>query len=101
MIIRIFRVRIREGCQAEFKRLVQEQSIPWLRESDGMLGCIPGEPFGPDRREFLMVSMWRDLDSLKAFAGANWDDPLVTRDEAPLVESMTAEHFLGFDAASE
>ena len=101
MIIRVFRVRIREGFQAEFKRLVQEQSIPWLKKSDGMLGCIPGEPFGPDKQEFLMISMWRDLESLRAFAGENWDDPVVTADEAPLVDAMSAEHFLGFDVTTE
>jgi quinol monooxygenase YgiN len=97
MIIRVFRVKIRKGRLADFKRLVQKQSIPWLNSSDGMLGCIPGEPLDEDKRNFIMVSMWRDLDSLKKFAGKDWANPVVTGDEAPLVENMSAEHFLRFD----
>ena len=97
MIIRVFRVKIRKGRLADFKRLVQKQSIPWLNSSDGMLGCIPGEPIDEDEREFVMVSMWRDLNSLKKFAGKDWASPVVTEDEAPLVENMSAEHFLRFD----
>ena len=43
MIIRIFRAKIRKGQVSEFKRMVQEQSVPWLEKSDGLLGYFPGE----------------------------------------------------------
>ena len=99
MIVRIFRAKIREDKVAEFKRMVQGQSIPWLEKSDGMLGYFPGEPFGENSREFVMVTLWRDLDSLQAFAGDDWATPVVTEDEAPLVEAMFADHYLGFDKA--
>jgi hypothetical protein len=88
---------IREGRVSDFKRMVQEQSIPWLEKSEGMLGYIPGEPLGDNEREFLMVTFWRDMDSLKAFAGMDWDKPVVTEDEAPLVEAMYADHYLKFN----
>ena len=99
MIVRIFRAKIREDKVAEFKRMVQEQSIPWLEKSDGMLGYFPGEPFGENSREFVMVTLWRDLESLQAFAGDDWATPVVTEDEAPLVEAMFTDHYLGFDKA--
>ena len=41
-------------------------------------------------------ALWRDLESLRAFSGKNWDAPAVTADEAPLVEAMYAEHYLKF-----
>ena len=44
--------------------MVQEQSVPWLEKSDGMLGYFPGEPFDEDAREFVMITLWRDLDQL-------------------------------------
>ena len=97
MIVRIFRAKIRKGQVCEFKRMVQEQSIPWLENAEGMLGYFPGEPFGDDESEFVMVTLWRDQESLRAFAGADWDNPVVTEDEAPLVEAMFADHYLGFD----
>ncbi len=77
--------------------MVQEQSVPWLQKSDGMLGYFPGEPFDEDAREFVMITLWRDLDALKAFTGTDWNNPVVTDDEALLVEAMFADHYLKFD----
>jgi quinol monooxygenase YgiN len=96
MIIRVFRAEIRKGRVSDFKKMVKEQSIPWLEKSDGMLGYFPGAPLGENDQEFLMVSLWRDLDSLKAFAGSDWNHPVVTEEEAPLVATMIADHYLGF-----
>ena len=97
MIVRIFRAKIRKNQISKFKRMVQEQSIPWLESSDGMLGYFPAEPFGENEQEFVMIALWRNLDSLKTFAGSDWDNPVVTEDEAPLVEAMFVEHYLRFD----
>ncbi len=97
MIIRIFRAKIRKDQASKFKQMVQDQSIPWLESSEGMLGYFPGEPFGENTREFVMITLWRDLDALKAFASTDWDNPVVTEDEAPLVEAMFADHYLRFD----
>ncbi len=97
MIVRIFRAKIRKNQISKFKRMVQEQSIPWLESSEGMLGYFPAEPFGENEQEFVMITLWRDLDSLKAFSGSDWDNPVVTNDEALLVEAMFADHYLRFD----
>ncbi len=97
MIVRVFRAVIYEDRIAEFKQLVREQSIPWLEKSDGMLGYFPGEPYGSNKREFTMITLWRDIDALEAFAGKDWDNPVVTDDEAPLVEAMFADHYCRFD----
>jgi hypothetical protein len=78
-----------------FQALVQEQAIPWRARLDGRLGYFAGEPLVPDTREFMMISLWRDLPSLAAFVGENWQPPVVTTDEAPLIEAMTADHYLG------
>ena len=97
MIIRVFRARIRQAKVAEFKRLVQEQSIPWLTSTNGLLAYFAGEPLDDDEREFVMVTLWRDLESLQGFVGENWKTPVVTLDETPLVEEMVAHHYLKFD----
>ena len=97
MIIRVFRAKIRKGQVTSFKRMVQTQSIPWLESSAGMLGYLPGEPIDESAREFVMITQWRDQEALEAFAGSDWENPVVTEDEAPLVESMSADHYIGFD----
>ena len=97
MIVRVFRARIRQGQLDEFKKLVREQSIPWLERTDGMLGYYAGEPLEEAEREFVMVTLLRDLEALQAFVGADWKTPVVTPDEAPLVEEMVAHHYTHFD----
>ena len=97
MIVRIFRAKIREDQISNFKRMVQEQSIPWLESADGMLGYFAAEPFGDNVQEFVMITLWKNLESLKAFTGSDWDNPVVTEDEAPLVVEMAADHYLRFD----
>jgi len=44
-----------------------------------------------------MVTLWRDLDALEAFAGTDWENPIVTEDEEPLVEAMFADHYRRYD----
>ena len=97
MILRVFRAVIHKNRTEEFKRMVRDQSIPWLENSDGMLGYFPGEPFGSNECEFTMITLWRDIEALEAFAGKEWDNPVVTADEAPLVEAMYADHYRRFD----
>jgi quinol monooxygenase YgiN len=97
MIIRVFRAKIKPGKIEDFKQLVQTQSIPWLMASEGMLGYFAGEPLDRDGTEFVMVTLWRDLDSLQRFVGGNWQTPMVTPDEAPLVDEMLAYHYSRFD----
>ncbi len=97
MIIRVFRARIREGHVADFKAMVREQSIPWLRRTSGMLGYFAGEPLDDNSREFVMVTLWRDVEALKRFVGERWETPVVTDDEMPLVEEMFAHHYARFE----
>ena len=97
VIIRVFRARIRKGRVPDFMRMVREQSIPWLDRTSGMLGYFAGAPLDAESREFLMVTLWRDLQALKGFVGERWQTPVVTEDEAPLVEEMFAHHYARFD----
>jgi len=101
MIIRVFQAKIRLDKLAEFKRMMQEQSIPGLTSAEGMLGYFPGEPFSHDRREFVMVTLWRDIESLKKFTGENWKTPVITSDETPLIEEMVVYHYQHFQTVIE
>ena len=97
MILRVFKAVVHKERIADFKKLVQDQSIPWLRASEGMLRCMPGAPLDENKKEFTMVSLWRDLDSVKTFCGEEWDRAVITPDEEPLVERMSVEHYRYFE----
>jgi hypothetical protein len=64
-----------------------------------MLGYFPGEPLSESSTEFVMVTLWRDVAALKEFAGEQWETPVVTEREAPLVEEMFAHHYIRFGQA--
>ena len=97
MILRVFRAKVRKGKEEEFRKKVREQSLPRLRGQDGMANCFPGAPLSESDSEFIMVTLWRDLEALKTFLGENWDKPLVAPDEAPLIEEMSVQHYQFFD----
>ena len=96
MILRVFRAKIHEGQVENFERMVREQSIPWLNGSEGLLAWFPGKPIDESSREFAMVTLWQDLSSVEKFTGRDWKNPVVTADEAPLVEEMHAHHYVVF-----
>lgn len=99
MVIRVFHAKIRAGKVSEFKRMWQEESIPQLMSSDGLIAYFAGEPLDPQGREFAMVTLWRDEQALQAIVGEKWREPVVTADEAPLIEEMAVQHYLRFESS--
>ncbi|WP_082616209.1 antibiotic biosynthesis monooxygenase [Ensifer sp. Root278] len=72
MIVRIFRVRVLPGRLADWKNKVEGISIPWLRQQEGLIAFYPGKPIDPRDREFWMISIWKDVESIKKAAGHEW-----------------------------
>ncbi len=104
MIIRVFRARIRQGRQAEFEALLGEVSIPLVLRQDGLIACHTGRPVGSNQDEFTMVSLWRDVDALRAFVGEAWEQPVIPDErEAAIIADAVVHHYeafgLGRDAA--
>jgi quinol monooxygenase YgiN len=95
VIVRIFKALVINGELERWQQQVEDYSIPWLEAQEGMLACYPGKPLG-DEREFVMVSLWRDLDSLRAAVGDNWTEVALFEDEASLVESVAVDHYESF-----
>ena len=79
MILRVFRARIKQGCQAEWVALVKEHSFPLLTGVPGLLGFFAGNAFDSDSRDYIMTSVWADLESLKTWAGADWHQAIFLR----------------------
>jgi transposase/quinol monooxygenase YgiN len=93
MILRVFRARLKPGARQAFEKLVNDVSIPLLRAQSGMVTLHVGRPLPEYPDEFVLVSVWTDLDSLKAFAGEAWDQPLITPGEAVLIQESTVQHY--------
>ncbi len=99
MIVRVFRARVRSGKEAEFESMVRSLSIPLVRKQTGLVAFYSGRPTGASTDEFVMVSIWRDLASLKAFAGPEWESAVIPEDERPLLRQTFVHHYEVIDSA--
>lgn len=93
MIIRIFQVLVREGKEKEFGDFFHNTAIPLMKGTDGIVQVLPGAPRADSPREFSFVMIWRDLASLKAFVGEDYQSPHIDPAEAELVEARTIKHY--------
>lgn len=93
MIVRIFQVVTRLGKEEEFRKFFHETAIPLMRATDGLVQVLPCGARPDSPREFSFVMVWDCLESLKAFAGEDYQSPYIDPAEAELVESRTIKHY--------
>ena len=98
MIVRVFRVWIKEGRAGDWQRMVEEHSIPWMKAQPGCVAFYPGKPLEPDGLEFSMTSLWTDTDAIKAAVGENWAKAILFGGEALLAERVEMHHYEVFGA---
>lgn len=77
MIIRIYRVQINPGYREEFEKKFSEVAEQFVAGREGLVSLTIGKPtqFAPDT--YVMISNWKDVDSVKSFAGPNWGEPII------------------------
>jgi transposase/quinol monooxygenase YgiN len=94
MIIRVFRAQLKPGARGTYERLCREFTAPLMRAQPGCLTTRTGEqsPSAPDI--FVFLSVWTDLDSLRAFVGENWQACIILPGEADLLEEVNVEHYV-------
>jgi heme-degrading monooxygenase HmoA len=99
VIVRVFRARVRPGSTADFEATVRRHSIPLVEAADGLVSWWAGRPLG-ETGEFVMVTVWRDLESLQEFAGPDWQrDGVIPADELPLLDETVLHHYELIDSS--
>jgi len=93
MILRVYHARVHPGQEAEFERLVKVDAVPLMESQPGFLGLHLGRELN-GAPEFVLISLWRDLGALKAFAGADWQQPVVLHPDADVLQKTWVEHFI-------
>jgi quinol monooxygenase YgiN len=99
MIVRVFRVWIKKGHAAEWQRMVEEHSIPWMKQQEGCVAFFPGKPLEPEVLEFSMTSVWKDVDAIRTSVGESWRDAILFGDEAKIAEHVEMHHYEVFGDA--
>ena len=93
MILRQFRVTIHEGMKGEFERVFHDEILPLVKQQEGLEWVAAGRPWKSEPNVFCMTMLWRDLESIKGFAGSNWQESRIEPSEAHLIKSTELEHF--------
>lgn len=93
MIVRVFRVTVHEGKEAEFGDFFKNTALPLVQSQPGIVSVTAGLPRPETPNEFCMVMVWRDVEALKAFAGEDWRKPHIHPDEADTVRDRSLHHY--------
>ena len=93
MIIRVFRARVHDGRQADFERFFLDTAVPHVRKQSGLLSLSIGRPGSSTPDEFVMIMKWKDLDSVKQFAGADWESAVILEEERHLIREVSVHHY--------
>ncbi len=93
MLIRVFYARLKTGRRAAYERLCQEVSVPLMRAQSGCLTTHIAPLRADLSDDFIFVSLWKDLASLRAFVGEEWQQASILPGEADLLERVRVEHY--------
>ena len=93
MIIRVFRPTIRPGKESEFESFLRDEAIPLVSRQSGLVAQYVGKPCDSSSTEFLYVTVWNDVESIRAFAGERWQEAVITPDEEHLLKDTWIGHY--------
>jgi heme-degrading monooxygenase HmoA len=87
LIVRVARYRVKRGREKEWEKLMVDRGIPMLKSQRGIMVVYIGRAIEPERsHQYITVTVWRNLDDVKAFAGADWNRVVVMPDEAAMLD---------------
>ena len=95
MIIRVFRTKVKPGTHKQYEALIRERVVPLMQQAPGLVSLHAGFPIDDPPDEFLLMSVWQDLASMRAFVGPRWRDALALPGEEHLVLHSIVDHYEG------
>ena len=93
MIIRVFRPTIHPGKEGEFEAFLRETAVPLVSQQSGLVAQHVGRPREPSSTEYLYVTVWDEVESIRAFAGEGWQEAVITSDEEHLLKDTWIGHY--------
>ena len=93
MIIRVFRPTIHPGKESDFEAFLRDTAIPLVSRQRGLVAQHVGKSGDPWSTEYVYVTVWEDVDSIRAFAGEGWQEAVITPDEEHLLSDTWIAHY--------
>jgi heme-degrading monooxygenase HmoA len=64
-----------------------------LTVQKGLIAHHVGLPFETDGREFVYVTIWEDVASIRSFAGDDWQAAVIDPSEEHMLEETSIAHY--------
>jgi heme-degrading monooxygenase HmoA len=93
VIIRVFRPTIHAGKEAEFESFLRDTAIPLVSQQEGVVAQHVGRPRDSSSTEFVYVTVWEDMESIRAFAGERWQEAVIAPEEEHLLKDTWIGHY--------
>lgn len=93
MIIRVFKPTIQAGKEAEFEAFIRDIAVPLVSRQAGLMAQHVGRSRDPSSNEYLYITVWEDIESIRAFAGERWQEAVITPDEEHLLKETWIGHY--------
>jgi heme-degrading monooxygenase HmoA len=93
VIIRVFRPTIQPGKEREFESFLRDTAIPLVSRQAGLVAQHVGRPHDPSGAEYVYVTVWSDVESIRAFAGERWQEAVVAPGEEHLLRETWIGHY--------
>ncbi|MEL7536241.1 MAG: antibiotic biosynthesis monooxygenase [Pseudomonadota bacterium] len=91
-ILRVFEVRAKPGNGEALKRKLSDTSVTVVDGKPGNLGYFFGKVLCANQDDFIFVSMWKDLESIRALFGETWEQSFLPEGYSELIESCSIKH---------
>jgi len=99
VVVRVFRVRVHSGKEDEFERFVIETGVPMVKAQEGCTHVTAGKSRWSEQPEFVVVTHWRSVDALQAFAGPDWQQAVIEPEEEHMLAEVFCDHYETIDMA--
>jgi heme-degrading monooxygenase HmoA len=93
VIIRVFRPTIHAGKEAEFESFLRDTAIPLVSQQKGVVAQHVGRPRDSSSTEFVYVTVWEDVESIRAFVGERWQEAVIAPEEEHLLKDTWIGHY--------
>lgn len=97
MIVRVFKATALAGKQQEFKTFFINEALPMIKSQNGLVDVYVGLPIKDSSQEFMMTTIWANIESLIEFAGDNWENPVIDEREKDLLLEASVDHYVKFE----
>jgi heme-degrading monooxygenase HmoA len=93
VIVRVFRGRIHPGKEDEFERFVIQTGVPMVKAAEGCTHVTAGKNRSVEEPEFVVVTHWRSIETLQAFAGPDWERAVIEPEEEHMLAQVLCDHY--------